>query len=79
MIDSEFKHMQFPVILEKDEDGYFVATCPIFVGCYTQGENIDDALKNIREVIEMCLEEEENKDRARETHIENFAFHAVSL
>jgi predicted RNase H-like HicB family nuclease len=79
MIDAEFKHMKFPVILEKDEDGYFVAECPLFDGCYTQGKSIDEALENIREVIEMCLEEKENQERARATRIENFGFHAVSL
>jgi predicted RNase H-like HicB family nuclease len=46
-----------PVVVEKDEDGFFVVECPILKGCYTQGETFDEALKNINEVIGMCLEE----------------------
>ncbi len=79
MVPVEFKHMKFPVIIEKGHDGYYVAECTIFTGCYTQGTTIDEALKNIREVIELCLEEEENQERARSIKIEDFAFHAVSL
>ncbi len=48
----------FPVILEQDGDGY-VVTCPAFEGCYSQGDTIDEALKNIKEAIELCLEEKE--------------------
>lgn len=46
---------QLPVIVEKDEDGFYVVECPVFSGCYTQGKTIDEALKNIHEVIEICL------------------------
>lgn len=53
--------MEFPVILEKDEDGFYFVRCPLFEGCFTQGENINDALLNIKEVIEMFLEEKEQK------------------
>jgi len=35
-------------------------TCPLFKGCHSYGETIDEALKNIKEVIEMCLEETKN-------------------
>ena len=40
-----------------DEDGYYIVSCPIFKGCHTYGETIEEALENIKEVIEMCLEE----------------------
>ena len=46
-----------PVVVEKDEDGFFVVECPILKGCYTQGETLDEALKNINEVVEMCVVE----------------------
>ncbi len=49
---------QYPVIIESDETGGFVVECPSFEGCFSQGETMDEALKNIKEVIEMCLEEE---------------------
>ena len=48
-----------PVVVEKDEDGFFVVECPILKGCYTQGETLDEALKNINEVIGMYLEEKD--------------------
>jgi predicted RNase H-like HicB family nuclease len=54
------KNKQFPVFVEKDEDGFYVVECPLFRGCYSQGKTLDEALKNIREVIELCLEEKEN-------------------
>ena len=47
----------FPIIVEMDEDGYYIVSCPIFKGCHTYGETIEEALENIKEVIEMCLEE----------------------
>ncbi len=50
-----------PLIVERDEDDFYVVECPLFQGCYTQGKTLDDALSNIREVIELCLEEKENK------------------
>lgn len=59
---SKTTKLTLPVIVEKDEDGFYVVECPLLKSCYTQGETLDEALKNIREVIELCLEEEsENK------------------
>jgi len=55
------KTHQLPIIIEKDEDGFYAVECPIFSGCYSQGKTIDEALKNIREVIDLCLEEKENR------------------
>jgi predicted RNase H-like HicB family nuclease len=45
-----------PVILTPGEDGYFVAECPVIPGCISQGRTRDEALQNIREAIELCLE-----------------------
>ncbi|KIO65492.1 MULTISPECIES: type II toxin-antitoxin system HicB family antitoxin [Bacillaceae] len=41
----------FPILYEEDENGYFVATCPFFEGCYTQGKTLQEATENIKEVI----------------------------
>lgn len=49
--------LHLPIIIEMDEDEYYIVSCPLFRGCHSYGETIDDALENIREVIEMCLEE----------------------
>jgi predicted RNase H-like HicB family nuclease len=51
------KSHQLPIFIEKDEDGFYVVECPVFSGCYSQGKTIDQALKNIREVIDLRLEE----------------------
>jgi predicted RNase H-like HicB family nuclease len=68
-----------PVIVEKDEDGFYVAECPLLKGCYTQEETLDEALKNIREVIEMCLEEENEDEISDIAHIQEFSFHTVAV
>ncbi len=47
-----------PIILEQDEDGVFIVSCPSFKGCHTYGKTVEDAMKNIEEVTEMCFEED---------------------
>jgi len=47
----------FPVEVEIDEDGVYVVSCPVFKACHADGASIDEALDNLNEVIEMCLEE----------------------
>jgi predicted RNase H-like HicB family nuclease len=51
------ERLHLPIIIEIDEDGYYIVSCPLFKGCHSYGETVDEALENIREVIEMCLEE----------------------
>ncbi len=53
--------MRFPVVLRPDEQGWFVAECPIIPGCISQGRTRDEALANIREAIELCLENRESE------------------
>ena len=48
--------MRFIVNLERDETGMVVAECPAIPGCISQGKTEDQALDNIREAIEACLE-----------------------
>jgi len=59
---SEMKNLHLPIIIEMDEDGYHIASCPLFKGCHSYGETIDETLKNIREVIDICLGEEGVKE-----------------
>lgn len=47
----------FKVIIEQDEDGFFIADVPAIPGCYTQGKTYEEVVKGIKEVIELCLEE----------------------
>lgn len=59
LMSAEVRKLHLPIIIEIDEDGYYIASCPQFKGCHSYGETIDEALENIREVVEMCLEETE--------------------
>ena len=47
---------RYAVVLEKGEDGFVVAHCPALKGCWSQGKTRADALKNIREAIELYVE-----------------------
>jgi predicted RNase H-like HicB family nuclease len=53
---DDMKTYRFPIIIEKDEDGYF-ASCPSLQGCYTQGETYEEALENIKDAIRLHLED----------------------
>lgn len=48
--------MTIKVVVKKGEDGYFVARCPSLKSCWSQGKTREEALKNIREAIELYLE-----------------------
>ena len=64
--------MKLEVILRKDEDGYYVASCPAIKGCHSQGRTRREALANIREAIVGCLEvlNERTKRTGRKGHAE---------
>ncbi|MEW5872751.1 MAG: type II toxin-antitoxin system HicB family antitoxin [Chloroflexota bacterium] len=47
---------EFYVLIERDEDGYYVGEVPQLQGCYSQGKTIDELLANMQEVIQLCLE-----------------------
>jgi predicted RNase H-like HicB family nuclease len=49
-------NMELPVILNAGQDGYIVAECPVIPGCISQGRTRREALRNVREAIELCLE-----------------------
>lgn len=51
---------EFNVIIEKDEEGYYVSTVPELKGCHTQAKSLDELIERTREAIELCLEEESN-------------------
>ena len=48
--------MKFAITVDRDEDGMWVVECPSIPGCVSQGKTKPEALKNIREAIELCLE-----------------------
>lgn len=49
---------QFDVIIERDEEGYFIASVPALPGCHTQAKSLDVLMQRAREAIELCLEVE---------------------
>ncbi len=48
--------MDFTVLLERDRDGWYVATVPDIPGCHTQGKTVEQALERINEAIRACVE-----------------------
>jgi len=57
--------MKFGVVVEKDEDGYYVASVPELPGCHTQAKTLDKVMERIKEAIQACLEAEGLKSRGR--------------
>lgn len=51
---------RFNVIIEKDEDDFYVATVPALPGCHTQAKSLDELLTRIREAIELYLDVEKD-------------------
>ena len=47
---------QFDVVIERDSEGYYVASVPQLPGCHTQARSLDEVTERIREAIELCLE-----------------------
>lgn len=52
------KKIHLPIIVEQDEDKVYIVSCPQFKGCHSYGSTIDEAMQNLNEVIEMCMQEE---------------------
>jgi predicted RNase H-like HicB family nuclease len=47
---------EFSVIIERDAEGYYVASVPALRGCHTQSKSLDDLMGRVREAIDLCLE-----------------------
>jgi predicted RNase H-like HicB family nuclease len=61
MTNKTMNNKEFYVVIERDEDGMYIGEVPQLKACYSQGETVDELMKNIKEVIEMCLEELEEE------------------
>ena len=55
---------RFTVIIEKDEDGIYVASVPALAGCHTQAKDLNELDDRIREAIKLCLAEQVNEEGA---------------
>jgi predicted RNase H-like HicB family nuclease len=51
---------EYNVIIERDSDGYYVGDVPSIKGCHTQAKSLDELIVRIKEVIELCLEVEQD-------------------
>jgi predicted RNase H-like HicB family nuclease len=73
------REIQIPVLIEKDEDGFYVVECPLFEGCYSQGKTVDEALRNIREVIDLIADEKRNREILESYRPRELSFHTITL
>ena len=70
---------RLPILVEKGLDGFYIVQCPILEGCYTQGRTIDEALKNIREVISLLLEEKNAREILKNYDSEEVSLHTITV
>ena len=63
---SNSKKREFNVVIEKDEDGFYVGSVPSLRGCHTQAKSLDQLMKRMTEVIQLCLEEEKSTSYSNE-------------
>ena len=47
---------EFSVVIERDAEGYYVASVPALRGCHTQAKSLDQVMSRVRETVELCLE-----------------------
>ena len=76
---TKLRGLTLPLFIEKDEDGFYIVECPVLEGCYTQGKTIDEALRNIREVIKLVLEEKKSQEVLKNYRPKELSLHAITL
>ncbi len=76
---NKYRNTQLPLFVERDEDGFYIIECPLFEGCYSQGKTLDEALKNIKEVIALILEEKRGRDIIKYYHPRELSLHTITL
>jgi len=59
---------KFTVVIERDEDNFYVATVPGLPGCHTQAKNLDTLMRRVRQAVELCLDTE-NGNASRSTEL----------
>ncbi len=74
---SKLKNL--PIFIERGEDDFYVVECPLFDGCFTQGKTLDEALRNIREVIALILEERKNQDLLKQYQPREISLHTIAV
>jgi predicted RNase H-like HicB family nuclease len=69
------EQQKFTVVIERDEEGYFVASVPALRGCHTQARTLDRLMKRVREAIQVCLD----SDDSREPQLELVGIQQISV
>jgi predicted RNase H-like HicB family nuclease len=64
VLSSNNLTMIFQILIQRDEDGIYIASCPAIMGCHTQGDTYEEALENIKEAIEVNIEHKKHKDKS---------------
>lgn len=55
---KDLKKREFHVVIERDSEGFYIASIPELHGCHTQAQSLDKLMVRIREAAELCLEEQ---------------------
>jgi len=58
----------FDVVIERDPEGYYVASVPELPGCHTQAKSLDTLMRRVREAIELTVDVEDRRSRKRGVH-----------
>ena len=64
---------QFKVVVERDEDGFFVASVPALPGCHTQAKTLSELTVRVRDAIKLCLAEAKTNAEYRQ-RVDSFAY-----
>ncbi len=73
------KTYHLPVVVEVDEDGFFIVSCPLYKGCHSYGKTIDEALENLKEVVAMCIEEQPSEELNKFVGVREMEFKTLSI
>ena len=71
------KNATFPIVIQKEPAGGYTVINPLLVGCYSQGDTLEEALENIKEATSLCLEELAETDT--NISFENTSIHTLNL
>jgi predicted RNase H-like HicB family nuclease len=66
----------FTVVVERDEDGNYVASVPALAGCHTQARSLDELIERVQEAIAVCLEDD---DAPARSHLEFIGIQRVTV
>ena len=76
----KYMERKFHVLIEQDEDNGYVGKVVELQGCITQGDSLDELMRNVREAIELCLEvEKEEKQKISEKDIKFVGVQEISV